>query len=85
MTEKRFTWDVCEHDAMFYDNGAVIDYDDVVDLLNNLHKENIRLQSELELEKGNSKYFKQVSEEYFEKYYELKGKLIKIQELSQGD
>ena len=39
MTEnKRFTWDVCVSDAMFYDNGAVIDYDDVVDLLNEQHE-----------------------------------------------
>ena len=31
---KKYTWDVCEGDCLFYKDGAVIDYDDVVDLLN---------------------------------------------------
>jgi len=43
MTIKRFDWDICDGDALFYENGAVIDYDDVVELLNELHKENQQL------------------------------------------
>ena len=39
MTEKRFKWDICDGDALFYEDNAVIDYDDVVDLLNQLNKE----------------------------------------------
>ena len=40
MTEKRFSWEVIDHDCLFYDDGAVIDYDDVVDELNQLHEKN---------------------------------------------
>lgn len=36
---KKYTWDVCDGDALFYENGAVIDYDDVVDLLNKQDKQ----------------------------------------------
>ena len=46
MTEKRFKWDVCSYDPMFYDNGGVIDYDDVVDILNQLNDENEQLKKE---------------------------------------
>ena len=31
---KKYTWEVCDGDGLFYEDGAVIDYDDVVDLLN---------------------------------------------------
>ena len=34
MTEKQFEWDTIDGDVIFYEDGAVIDYDDVVDLLN---------------------------------------------------
>ena len=43
MTKKKFEWDVCEHDVMFYENGEVIDYDDVVGQLNKLYEENQEL------------------------------------------
>ena len=49
MTTKRFDWDVCDGDVLFYENGAVIDYDDIVELLNELHEENIVLKQEVEL------------------------------------
>lgn len=39
MTEKKFTWEVIDHDALFFENGAMIDYDDVVDLLNELSED----------------------------------------------
>lgn len=38
MAEKRFSWEVIDHDCLFYDDGAVIDYDDVVDILNEQHE-----------------------------------------------
>lgn len=39
MTEKRFTYDFVSVDCpMFYDNKEVIDYDDVVDCLNEQHE-----------------------------------------------
>lgn len=45
MTEKRFTYDFVSVDCpLFYDNEGVIDYDDVVDLLNSLYKENQQLK-----------------------------------------
>ena len=47
MTAKRFDWDVCDGDALFYENGAVIDYDDVVELLNELHEENTHIKTTL--------------------------------------
>ena len=54
MTKKKFKWDVCEHDVMFYENGEVIDYDDVVDELNKLYEENQQLKNKLsKIEKKN--------------------------------
>ena len=47
MTEKRFSWEVIDNDCLFYDDGAVIDYDDVVDELNALHEENQELKEKL--------------------------------------
>lgn len=52
MTEKRFKWDICEHSPMFYENGGVIDYDDVIDLLNEQYEENQLLKEEKELLKN---------------------------------
>lgn len=41
MSEKRFTYNFVSVDCpLFYDEGGVIDYDDVVDLLNELYEEN---------------------------------------------
>lgn len=48
MNAKRFDWDVCEGDALFYEDGAVIDYDDVVELLNKLYEENQELRMYLD-------------------------------------
>ena len=53
MTEKRFSWEVIDHDCLFYDDGAVIDYDDVVDLLNELHEENGQLKQTIETQNFN--------------------------------
>lgn len=47
MTDKRFDWDVCDGDVLFYENGAVIDYDDVLEILNNLSGENEQLKKEI--------------------------------------
>ena len=54
MTKEKYTWEVVEYDPMFYEEGAVIDYDDVVDLLNEQDqrikelKRMLQLVSELE-------------------------------------
>ena len=67
MTAKRFDWDVCDGDALFYENGAVIDYDDVVELLNELYEENQELKKEnAELEKFRYFIFKRMGELYEE-------------------
>lgn len=48
MTEKkRFSWEVIDHDCLFYDNEELIDYDDVVDLLNELNEKNNQLKFKL--------------------------------------
>ena len=47
MTEKRFTYDFVSVDCpMFYDNKEVIDYDDVVDCLNEQDEIITRLEKE---------------------------------------
>lgn len=48
MTEKRFTYNFVSVDCpLFYEEGGVIDYDDVVDLLNALYEENKQLKAQL--------------------------------------
>lgn len=72
MTEKRFEWDVCVSDAMFYDNGAVIDYDDVVDLLNKLSEENEQLKQALreQLEDNGNAYIIEIMDKLFKLDYD---------------
>ena len=48
MAEKRFDWDVCDGDVLFYENGAVIDYDDVIELLNEQDEHIQLLKKELQ-------------------------------------
>jgi hypothetical protein len=47
MTEKQFNWDTIDGDVIFYEDGAMMDYDDVVDLLNELNDENEQLKQQL--------------------------------------
>ena len=43
---KKYTWEVCEGDGLFYEDGAGIDYDDVVDLLNEQDQQIKQLKKE---------------------------------------
>ena len=47
MTEEKYTWEVVDHDQMFYENKEAIDWDDVVDLLNEQDQKIKELEQEL--------------------------------------
>jgi len=47
MTE-RFKWDTIDGDVIFYEEDAVMDYDDVVDLLNEQHETIQRLKDNID-------------------------------------
>lgn len=69
MTEKRFTYDFVSVDCpMFYDNKEVIDYDDVVDCLNEQHEQIERL-------KRNFKALDEVKCELAEENEQLKSRI----------
>lgn len=72
MTEKRFTYDFVSVDCpMFYDNKEVIDYDDVVDCLNEQHEQIERL-------KRNFKALDEVKCELADENEQLKQTISKI-------
>lgn len=49
MTKEKYTWEVVDYDPMFYEDGAGIDYDDVVDLLNEKDQQIKELKRMLQL------------------------------------
>ena len=63
MTEK-YTWEVVDHDPMFYENKEGIDWDDVVDLLN---EQDQRIK-ELEEEIARQKYTKGIMRDNIKDY-----------------
>ena len=89
MTERRFRLftDLETNDETIVDmtNGEPLSINEICKLLNKIYSENIQLQHELYLEKGNSEYYKQLSEEYFNEVNELKASLNGIKEIIRGD
>ena len=67
---KRFTWEVIDGDPLFYDDDAMIDYDDVVDLLNELSEENSQYKILTDELKRQNKKLKARLEDLGVEYYD---------------
>ena len=72
MSNEKFSWDVIDHDVIFYENDAVIDYDDVVDLLNEQDADNKQLRILVESLKTENKKLKGRLNDLGVEYYQVR-------------